>query len=193
MSALKRLLTGFLICSLLFGASLALDRKALIYREALGLYSTGQYGLCAAVLERYISKKNVKDPKLKLLLALSLEPLGKLPQAERLLSEAWHDLRNPQHRLICATEDAAVRAYALENPIGGTVILDLALKKPKSDRESCYLLFNSYLLKKSLNLEASLEKELFTERCRNFWLYPLVTSNTQRMQYPIPRQQQTSP
>lgn len=172
MTGLKRPLTGLLIFSLLSGASLAVNREALIFREVLGLYTTGQYPYALALLDRFEKNSKITLPQLMLVSGYVYEASGRFAEAERFLNLSWGALKG-MDMVRAAVEDAAIRAFALENGVGGSVVVDLALRG-SSGESRCYLLFNSWLIKRELGLEEALEGEEFLSDCRGVWFYPLM-------------------
>ncbi len=198
MSALKRLLIGFLLFELTAGVSLGLDRENMVFREALGLYTTGQSGFALAIMEKLASRQALKRPETKALMGFLYECSGKYTLAESYLNSAWSK-GSGNVALTAAVEDAAVRAFALNNPIGASVVLDLALKKASSRRERCYLLFNSLLTKRLAGLPGDREKQSLLKECGKMWFYPmlegslLLTPSSTHRSYPIPTPSQSSP
>ncbi len=176
MNGLKRLLTGLLLFSLIAGASWAMDRENLAYREALGLYSSGQLDYALAILKKLEKKEGIKRTSTCLLMGYILEAKGNFEEAEKYLRDAWTKYSPNSLTLYAAVEDAAVRAYGMNNKLGATVALDIASKKDLPLRDKCILSYNSLLLKKELNLDYQKELSFIKESCTEV-LSPFIPQN----------------
>jgi len=170
MRELKKLLVGFLLFSCA-GWALAAQptaKERRIFREAYGLYWSGKAELALKVLRR---QKNYTIPYPYYLMGLCYEYLGEYDKAVRFLGKSWRDFGFHKYTASAAVEEAAIRAYVFENPIGASVTLELAREKMAKAKapiyDLCVVNYNLWYVKKDASLIPGEEKAFVETRCRD--------------------------
>ena len=187
MNALKKLLIALLVFSLQAGASHALDREKIIFREALSLYTTGQYSYAFNILKKI--EKSARHPKTFLLLGYLYELEGNFQRARSSLSNFLIKGTSNHLKLYAATEKAAIEDAVMDNTLAASITLDLAGQRFRfNERDMCILLFNSYLLKRKLGISADKTFSRLKNLCYNSWILKLIPQNMWHMQNQTPTQ-----
>ncbi len=173
MRELKKLLIGFLISAfscVVWAQSYSIKENR-VFKEAYGLYWSGKFRLALDVLEK--NKSILKRPSSFYLMGLCYEALEEYDLALKYLGKAWREFPLHRYTLPAAVEEAAIRAYVMENPIGASVVLELALSKFKGARylkQRCVLSYNLWYVKKKAGFTTDKELSFLKEYCKGFSL-----------------------
>ncbi len=187
MSALRKLLIVLLVFSLQVGASHAFDREKVIFREALSLYTTGQFNYAFNILKKL--EKSAKYPKTFLLLGYLYELKGDFQKARNTLGTFLIKGTSNHLKLYVATEKAAIEDAALDNALAASITLDITKQRTRLNEEDmCILLFNSYLLKRKLGISADKTLSEFKNLCYNSWILQLIPQSMWHTQNQTPTQ-----
>ncbi len=172
MRELKKLLVGFLLFLFSFvgWAAQPTIKEKRLFKEAYGLYWSGKADLALRILQK---RKEYKSPYIYYLMGLCYEYVGDYEKAVKFLGKTWRDFKLHKYTVAAATEEAAIRAYIFENPIGASVALELAkeklIKGKTSKRDLCIIVYNLWYVKKEAFLSAEKEKKFLMTNCKELF------------------------